>query len=552
MYKLISTGPGWVRILWRHDVNPSADVQSAMRAVTAIPGVSLYDPGAFELPCTTWMLPEVQAVADRCNVTLPTLVRDPLLFKQDQLFHHQVLGARWLVTRLRGGLLADAMGLGKTRQAIVAAEALRTQRGPNGAVVIVGPMFARDVWRRELLEVGAITEPSQFCALLTRDLHDGSFRKGARYYYCHYDVADAWWPRLYTDVRPVVSIADEAHWVRNGRAKRSKAVAMISGTTSTRFVLTGTPMENAPSDLWHLLTLASGTRTWGAPNDFRRRYCGATHNGFGLEDGEPTNVAELQARMAPFYLRRTAESAELWMPPLVRSVQTCDVHDSAKVATRELLKAADIQDLVTAISSGMVQQVLPLITRLWQISSAAKVANTVDVIENALLQGESVVTFVWERETAHKIADQMTHRMVITGEHDQPTRDAAVAKFQASKRPLALIASYGALREGVTLHASRTVVLHDLHWLLTTMLQAEARIHRIGQQRPCQAIWMVGAGTIDTILAPVLKAKAEALSLVLDQHVGVEALAETELMRVAGVRTVDQQVEAALALWRQL
>jgi SNF2 family DNA or RNA helicase len=102
----------------------------------------------------------------------------------------------------------------------------------------------------------------------------------------------------------------------------------------------------------------------------------------------------------------------------------------------------------------------------------------------------------------------------------------------------------------VTLHAARTVVLHDLHWTLTSMLQAEARIHRIGQKRGCQSIWMVAENTIDALLAPVLEQKARAMAKALGQDAGLEALAEVDLASVSGAQSIEQQVDAALALWR--
>jgi SNF2 family DNA or RNA helicase len=115
---------------------------------------------------------------------------------------------------------------------------------------------------------------------------------------------------------------------------------------------------------------------------------------------------------------------------------------------------------------------------------------------------------------------------------------------------VALIATYGALREGVTLHRARIVVHHDLHWLLTALLQAEARIYRIGQTRACESIWMIAAGTIDALLAPLLMRKAEAMSAVLGQTKGEDSLRELALLDAAGSLSVDQQLSEALDAWR--
>lgn len=550
MYKLISTSPGWVRILWRKDMRPADDVQQAMSQACEVPGIRRLD-GMLELPCTTWVLPIVRRVAELCNVALPSNTRVPTApIATEGLFPHQVFGVDWLQSRLNGGLLADDMGLGKTRQAIVAAEAIR--RHYKGACLITGPLFVRDVWRRELLAAGAIDDESQLCVLRSRDLADESFRLGCRYYFLHYDIGDTWWTKLYGRVKPVCAILDEAHWVRNGRAKRSKAAALLIGPAKHRILLTGTPLENRPSDLWHLLTLTTGTSTWGAPLDFRKRYCGAVWTGYGHEDRELTNVAELHARLKPFFLRRTAAEAALQMPALTRTVEAVDVEQSVIDESRRLLPLSEVPELVQAISRGSVAGVLPLLTRLLQTTSAAKLQQTAGLVQNAVEQNESVVVFVHERATAAALAKLLYGAVtVITGELDQAERDQRVQAFQEAVVPVVLIATYGALKEGVTLHRARFVVLHDLTWTLTTLLQAEARVHRIGQKRPCQSIWMVAKGTADALLAPVLQRKAEAMSDAVQIGGGVKALSELRLLDQAGVESVDQQVETALKAWRQ-
>ena len=518
-----------------------------MRALADVPGISLYAQGVFELPVTTWSLPAVQAVARLCHVDLPEdarPIRQPLTTAH--LYPHQRAGIEWLVSRIGGGLLADDMGLGKTRQACVAAENLRPIQG---CVVIVGPLFTRDVWRRELLATGAIGTESDFCALETRNFDHKSFRKGCPYYFLHYDIVSAWWSKLY-QLRPTVGIADEVHWARNGRAARSKGVAVLLGTCAHRFLLTGTPMENRPSDLWHLLALATGASTWGSPLAFRKRYCGATYNGFGWQDGEPTHTAELRARMESTVLRRTADDTSLSLPPITRHVQTCEISAQALADHRKLLPPAEILSLVRAIAAGSVQEVLPQLSKVWQSTSKLKLPTTVDTVENALAQGESVLVFVWQRETAHTLAGRLSSSVTITGDLAQRDRDAIVADFQAGTKPVALIATYGALREGVTLHRARIVVHHDLHWLLTALLQAEARIYRIGQTRACESIWMIAAGTIDALLAPLLMRKAEAMSAVLGQTKGEDSLHELALLEAAGSLSVDQQLSEALDAWR--
>jgi len=420
------------------------------------------------------------------------------------------------------------------------------ERGPT---VIVAPKFTREVWRRELLALGAIAAPDELCVLQTTDLGDESFRREARWFFVHYEIANFWATKLY-QARPSVAILDEAHWIKNGRAKRSEGATMIAAPCKRRILLTGTPLENRPHDLWNLLTLACGQRTWGGPLDFRKRYCGASYNGYGYTDGEPTHVDELRARLLPYYLRRTAEQVSAEMPQLSRRAQVVDVPEAYALEAQSILDRRTAEELVRAVASGAMQgAVLQTFTRLRQLASRAKIGATVELVNNCINQDEHVVVFCWEREVAAEIASRVQLALLATGDHTQAERDQAVSVFQDSVTACAMVATYGAMREGVTLHRARTVVLHDLDWVLTRMLQAEARVHRISQKRACQAIWMVGKNTGDQLLAPVLEAKAAALSQMLGDPSAAAAATELDLARLAGVKSVEQQVDEALASW---
>lgn len=551
-YRLISPSPGWARLFWPKGHEHDLDVRLALSIVRDIPGCQLGD-GYAELPHTTWMLDvwdELLEATGQAEPPLPAVTqgpfeprRPPYPFQQEAIDFALDEGCV---------LIADDMGLGKSTEAAVAAETMR--RASGGSVVIIAPLMVRGTWKRELLAVGAIEDDSQFCALESRDSKHESFRREARYYFVHYDIARAWWSRLNAlgPRKPKVAIVDEVHWVRNSRTQRSKGTLMLAGTCKNIISLTGTPLDNRPSDLWFPLTLTTGARTWGGPLDFRRRYAGAYHDGYGYRDGEePTHTLELQARLKPFYLRRTAEQVGLQLPALTRSSMRVTLDTPRQREHDDVLQGASLEQIVRAVSRGAVEQVLPTLTRLRQITSVAKISTTVDYVHNLLDQGESLVVFCWERETVHRLAGRIDgHTLTVEGSLPQDTRDEQVRRFQEGTEPTALLATMGSLREGVTLHRGRIVVMHDLHWVLSHMLQAEKRIHRIGQHRPCQSVWMLADDSIDTILAPTLIRKAELMKDVLGIEAGVDAARDLDLAEVAGEDAVEEQVELALRAWR--
>lgn len=544
MYSHRHEGRGWVRVSWQRDRQPDPEVSAALDIAARIPGVLKYET-AVSLSPTAIDVPEVQAflaatqqdvrrLKDTPDYKFPTLPRP--------LYRYQREGVEKICAS-GSLLLADPPGFGKTPQAIAAALTLAHGR----TVVIVGPLFTRDVWRRELLALGVPAE--EFCALASRDMNDPSWNPDARWFFVHYDVVAAWQSRFSSmayDRRPAVVIVDEAHYCKNPKALRTKGVYLLASTVTHTITLTGTPLESHPAELFSLLRITTGPQTWGSSLDFRKRYAGAEHDGFHWFDKDPTHVEELRARMAPWYLRRTEAEAGLELPALTRTVYTVDLDPAALAAHEDVLAGHDLRELVRAIARGDVNKnTLGLITALRKITSKAKQKTTNELVVGLREQGEHVVVFAWERARVEVFDADLS----ITGENEQELRDVAVAAFQLSTEPRVLAATYGALREGVTLHRARIVVLHDLDWQLTSMIQAEGRVRRIGQHRPCQSIWMVAKGTVDELIAKVLLAKAEVLQLMLgtvDQALLDDAAV---VAKAAGVELGQEHVDRVISEW---
>lgn len=463
------------------------------------------------------------------------------------LYPHQESGVQFL-TEYGGGLLCDEMGLGKSRTAAVAAH---LQAGDR-PTLIIGPKFTRSVWRAELAQLGYLqADESNYIEIAGRDasaatvkLYQQRFHaakaKGKRVWvFIHFDVLAAWQGIIYGWGFGQV-ILDEAHYVREGRTTRSKAVAAVMGCAPFRVALTGTPLVNRPSELWHLLTLVRGPGTWGYPGSFRQRYCGAQRDGYGLQDGEPTHIPELQERLQRTYLRRSVNDVG-GMVPFSRQALTAELgpqEDAYDLAVSQI----DLRMLTEALLSGSIgQNTLVQLGQLRKLTSKAKMPVTVAYVQDLLAAGESVVVFVHERATATALANKIDHPFdaicVVTGELAEEDRAEQVANFQrnAATRPIALVATYGALGVGVTLTAARFVVMHDLEWTFAAMLQAEKRVHRLSSARGAvQSTWVLADQTIDQILAKILLRKAAYLSQILGQEEAAEAAADLNLTDLAG------------------
>ena len=462
-----------------------------------------------------------------------------------------------------------------TRTAIVAAETLAEEDAPNRHRIVIGPKYTRAVWLRELLAVGAIEDESQFWAAETRDPSKMKVDWSCRWFFIHYDIV--WWWSTYLSRGPagppIVSIIDALHTLKHGRVKRSKGSQALAGTAPNRIGLTGTPMPNRPSELWWPLTILDGKRSWGDPVSFRVRYCGATHTGMGYEDSGPTRVEELQQRLSNRYIRRTIEDSGVVLPKMTRQLLRVKLSDKQQTATEAITRGIGKDNIVRAVLERRAgKDTLAAITKLRKITSKAKLDTTISYVKDIVDNGGRVVVFTWQKRTVAAIADAIgdhyglgwsdddevtTYR--VTGDVSQQDRDWLVATFQGEtgdavgreNDPAVLVATLDSLKEGVTLTKARFIILHDLSWVPSDVLQAEARVHRIGQDKPVVSSWVVADDSIDMLLAATVTGKAGAMADALGITAARDAAEELGLEDFSVTSSVEAEMERLLDAWER-
>jgi len=505
-----------------------------------IPGVRVRG-DAVQLPENVWGLERVQQFGRECRITLPRPRSVHSETLSPLLHDYQAYGVDYL--RSKGGaILADQLGLGKTRTAAFAAAAV--QRGTDRPVLIIGPKYLRSTWREELLEIGLIDEDEGFHALEGLRLEPDRWQP-ARFYFCHYDVLQTWWQWLYP-MKPVAVIIDEAHFLKNVRTKRSEAAWLAAASAPYRFLLTGTPMTDRPADVWNLLSLATGRGTWGWLNQFRQRYAGATWNGYGYQDAlVPTHTEEFRQRIETCYLRRTYEDAGLELPTLNRQIIEVDLDAEQRRHYRSLFEGYDVDRIVVALLEGRAgRKSLSLLNQARKVTSRAKLPTTKAILEGALAEGVDVVCFSWEREIARRLT--LVGGRLIHGGLSSRKRSAAVQELWQSGGLLS--ATYGALSVGVNLQCASLVVLHALDWTPSSMIQAEGRVWRQGQTRPVTSRWVVATGTLDALLTRHVLQKGRQIEALLGDP---QAAGLGELLSMDDRISLAEELEELLAQWRR-
>lgn len=411
------------------------------------------------------------------------------------LFPHQKEAVKWLLTHTRegllpGGILADSMGLGKSLSALIAAKAI--QRANNCPIFIICPASLKDNWLREADRAEVIIEVFSW-GKMPKPLESSKY----------------------------LVIADEAHYAQNIGSQRTKALLSLVKNPNClgSWLLTGTPLKNGrPINLYPLLyacghSLAPDEKGW----NFQKYYCNADHRWVGKrsvwDNTGAAHLDELAKKTEDVIFRRTKKEC-LNLPPKLRSFKPVELKPEQ---AKEYRKA--IADLVEQyrerVKAGEVDEAaeaLVTLNYLRKVGSRYKVEGCLEIAEELLEQGQSVVIFTEFVESAKELHTKLGGELLI-GETPADQRQAIVDRFQSGESKV-FVGTIKAGGVGITLTAASNIVLLDRPWTPGDTEQAEDRCYRIGQSEMVTSFW-VQLGLIDLSIDQLLESKQKRIELVL-------------------------------------
>lgn len=409
------------------------------------------------------------------------------------LYPYQLEGAdicRRALATSGGFILADEMGLGKTAQALRAVAGL-----PPGPITVVCPASVQAVWRSEAERWA----PGLLPRLEVVSWDRWKTRRGAAGH---------------------VLIADEAHYARTPSSARAKALVSCPPRYRYRLLLTGTPVCSCVHNLWPLLACVAPEST-PPLREYEERYCDPTMREVFVGPGKCriirdvsglANAAELRARLDRVLLRRRKKDVLPQLPPFRRARVPLPHAGRPWYETMAVVKAGRERDTLPAARKR---------------EGMDKVAGAVEYVADLMeSQVDKVVVFAHHHEVLDAISGRLARFGVVAadGRVADAERTRRVAKFQTSADVRVIVAGTQACGTGITLHAADRVVFVEFDWTPGVMLQAEQRVHRIGQGRTVQCDWLVCPGTLDDRLFKVMVRKLEQIDAMTCPRVSVEEI----------------------------
>jgi SNF2 family DNA or RNA helicase len=457
------------------------------------------------------------------------------------------LVARLGVQEIKGRLIGDEPGLGKTYEALWIHQKLvagynhqnlwaqRMQR-----TLVLAPWSVHEAWARHIRMVFPEAKIVTIDRKKRQPFIDAVRAGRADFYICHYEAI------ILKDMQSVLRvqwfhvIADEIHRIKSEKSKARLAVRQLKTIYKTG--MSASIAEDKPQDIWSPLNWVA-FQQFPSLKKFKTDWCSTTEvqgRVIDIDDeGEPIRIVhnvvsgfrkdrldEFHELVAPYFMRRTKAEVGIDLPDKYYTVINVSLPPKQRKLYDTIRKKMTIWIGEHEDQKLSITQTLSRIVRLQQAALATMAFENgiitlepsetgkrpkVELIEpsaklDALvdwLQGrdEQVVIFSQSRSMIDLVDRRLRKAGLRVGKYTGATRDKdrqpIIDNFQAGKLDV-FAGTIKAGGESITLTAASTVAFLDRAWGPLRNMQAEDRVHRIGQTNAVQVVDFFAPDTVDS------------------------------------------------------
>jgi SNF2 family DNA or RNA helicase len=333
----------------------------------------------------------------------------------------------------------------------------------------------------------------------------------------NYDIIASWLPVLQAFHADIV-IADEAHYLKNKDARRTKAFFQLPKPKAHKLHLTGSPIFTRPVDLWNLMQDCDpqglGKNWFG----FVKRYCNARKIGGRWDMDGSSNEEELQYKMRQRFMIRREKSDVLnelptsripiWLPnkgleKLARIERNAvQKNFAAFLETLNLETDNDPADILLDVAGSTARRELGL----------AKLPMVMDFIMEQYATEEKLVVFAHHREVVETLHRAIPASAMIIGGMGNKARQDVIDRFKDDPGLKVVVASISAVREAISLAAADVAIYAEISWIPAEMDQSEERIWDVTKSVPCTIYHCLVEDSGDAIMHQVLEKRQASIA----------------------------------------
>jgi len=403
-------------------------------------------------------------------------------------------------------LLADEMGLGKTIQAIEIFNQMK-----QFPVIIVCPAVLKLNWEKEIkkfINFDVVIEVLKGRTKIELPKAD--------IYIINYDIIE-FWVDVLLKTNPKIFVADESHYIKNKSTRRFKAIKkLINSKKSNSFVkkifISGTPVLNKPKELISLLQLYDN-KLFRPEWYYMMRFCAGKKRAIYVRGGgrkqiwdfdgaSNTHILNIILRML-IMVRRKKEDVLKQLPNKQRSYIYFENKAKADDEFDELFTGR--YDEVKGEAMSLIAE----ISKQRQLAVEQRFESSTKFIDNILETKNKVVIFCYHKDVVKQLVNyyKKLNPVFITGDVSIKRRNENVEKFQNKKNCRLFIATIRSCGVGITLTASDTVIFMEYDWTASQLLQAEDRVHRIGQKESVNIYYLVLNNSVEITISQLVEKK---------------------------------------------
>ena len=469
------------------------------------------------------------------NFKLPNHIENELIENGITLRGYQRAGIHWMqwLTKYHlNGILADDMGLGKTLQTILTMRLAYEETNLNNEVrhsLIICPRSVVGHWIREIRRafpsISVLVYLGPYRAnLLMNHMYDEPLIIISTYATVARDnlLYDPYFNFYFI-------VLDEGTYIKNPQAKRTRRIKQLTG--DHKIILSGTPIENRPTELWSLFDFLMpghlGKYGWFKSN-FENP----------IVDGDENAMRFLANRIKPFILRRLKTQVAKELPEKIEMNEWCELTNEQRSLYTQI-QQSQAEPVLIALRDGRrinyAKSILPVLTKLKQVCNHPALINKkiypllgrskkFDIITEKIKQiseqDERVVVFSHFLGMLDllEIFLQKQELDYIRIDGSTKNRQVLIDIFNKKQYPVALCSTLAA-GYGINLTAANHIIHTDRWWNPAIEDQATDRVHRIGQNKIVYVYKILTEGTLEERIDKLLQKKR----LVFDKIVGVAA-----------------------------
>ena len=338
--------------------------------------------------------------------------------------------------------------------------------------------------------------------------------------------------KLFLKCRNVAIIIDESTKLKNPDSKLTQDFFELSDFFKIKNIMTGTPVANRPYDIWaQIYFLDKGNSLGTNFLEFKKDtdLTNKLSSNSDLRQNFENTVSSIYKKIESFSVRETKKTASISLPSKeYHNEILCFENEQFKIYKKAI---KDLEVEIKKENKTILDDESATLKRLLRLNQIAS---------NPILLNEDYQKISGKEKRLNELLDEIIryrkekvivwsnfienidlffkkfknyNPCKIHGSLTIEERNKSVDKFKKDDTCKVLFATPQAAKEGLTLTVANNVIFYDRGFNLDDYLQAQDRIHRISQTKPCNIYNLMIKDSIDIWIDKLLEAKQYAAFL---------------------------------------